>query len=172
MKWNISGQVKEGSVSVEDICQRANHSSVFLPSTFVSWQKCMDFCPKFRRARALTIHTKAEAKELANWVFLQKKTGASFWIAITDKEKEGSWIDYYTKEPANAVDAQNEILNGGTTENCGLFVSPWYGWNDWSCEINKAQPIHCACRHPQQMYLQMRGLCENSNIDQYYYHRT
>ena len=66
------------------------------------------------------------------------------------------------------MEAQNEILNGGTTENCGLFVSLWYGWNDWSCEVNKAQPIHCASRHPQQMYMQMRGLCEDSNIDQYY----
>ena len=66
----------------------------------------------------------------------------------------------------------SETLNGGTTENCALLVPLWDGWNDWSCIINKAQPINCACEHHNQMYLQLRGLCPDSNIDLYYVPRN
>ena len=139
----------------------------------------MEFCPKLRRARAPAISSKAEAEALVNWTFKMTRDpvtkvdypgviSGSFWIAFTDVGKEGSWIDYYTKKEVNAMAAQSGDLNGGTTENCGLFVAEWNGWNDWSCQINKGQPISCACQHSQQMYLQMRGLCPDSNIDQYY----
>ena len=30
----------------------------------------------------------------------------------------------------------------------------------------------CACEHPEQMYLQLRGLCPDSNIDQFYVPRN
>ena len=63
-------------------------------------------------------------------------------------------------------------LNGGSIENCAIIVPFWKGWSDWSCVINVAQPIACACEHPNQMYLQLRGLCPNSNIDQFYIPRN
>ena len=59
-------------------------------------------------------------------------------------------------------------LKGGTTKNCGLAVPAWKGWNDWQCKIPKAHYIPCACEHPKQMYLQLRGLCPDSNIDRFY----
>ena len=32
--------------------------------------------------------------------------------------------------------------------------------------------ISCVCEHPEQMYLQLRGLCPDSNIDQLYIPRN
>ena len=32
----------------------------------------------------------------------------------------------------------------------------------------KAQPVNCVCEHQEQMYLQLRGLCPDSNIDLFY----
>ena len=33
-------------------------------------------------------------------------------------------------------------------------------------------PIVCACEHPNQMYLQLRGLCPDSNLDRFYVPRN
>ena len=33
-------------------------------------------------------------------------------------------------------------------------------------------PIVCACVHPSQMYLQLRGLCPDSNLDRFYVPRN
>ena len=32
--------------------------------------------------------------------------------------------------------------------------------------------MYCACEHPEQMYLQLRGLCPDTNIDQVYVPRN
>ena len=64
---------------------------------------------------------------------------------------EGVWRDYYSGDNVDLSVGVSETLNGGTTENCALLVPLWDGWNDWSCIINKAQPINCACEHHNQM---------------------
>ena len=33
-------------------------------------------------------------------------------------------------------------------------------------------PIVCACEHPNQMYLQLRGLCPDTNLDRFYVPRN
>ena len=181
MEWNISGSVEQGVVSQADLCQTDSSSMVLLTESFPFWDECMNFCPKMRRARSPMMRTNAEFEMLLKW--LDEKTlnpetkefypgvlGAAHWIAVTDLESEGTWIDYYTQEKIE--DADEAIfggeLNGGTKENCGLLVGPWRGWNDWSCEVRKDSVIACSCQHPKQMYLRMRGLCQDSFIDQYY----
>ena len=59
----------------------------------------------------------------------------------------------------------NFITDGGTKENCGLISPAWGGWIDWVCEVTKAAPIQCACEKEYPVYLKMRGLCPDSNID-------
>ena len=63
-------------------------------------------------------------------------------------------------------------IDGGTMENCGMVVPTWGGWTDWSCQIEKVVPIVCACEHPGQMYLQLRGLCPDTNLDRFYVPRN
>ena len=90
-----------------------------------------------------------------------------------DIVEEGRWKNYYTNEDIDtSFGVADGDFNGGIIENCAIIVPLWEGWNDWSCTINVAQPIGCGCEHPEQMYLQLRGLCPNSNIDQYYVPRN
>ena len=63
-------------------------------------------------------------------------------------------------------------IDGGTMENCGMVVPTWSGWTDWSCQIEKVVPLVCACEHPGQMYLQLRGLCPDTNLDRFYVPRN
>ena len=62
------------------------------------------------------------------------------------------------------------MLNGGTRENCGLMDPRWRGWRDFMC--SRDIPVTCACEHPGQMYLQLRGLCPESRLDRFYVPRN
>ena len=63
----------------------------------------------------------------------------------------------------------NEI---DTTQNCGILVPLWNSWTNWICEYFVDHLIACACEHPGQMYLQLRGLCPDSKIDRFYIPRN
>ena len=58
------------------------------------------------------------------------------------------------------------------TRNCAILVPMWNGWSTWQCKVPPANPISCACEHPGQMYLQLRGLCPDSSIDRFYVPRN
>ena len=56
--------------------------------------------------------------------------------------------------------------------NCTTNVNNIYINTSFFCLHQKVTPIDCACEHPVQMYLQLRGLCPDSNIDQVYITRN
>ena len=80
------------------------------------------------------------------------------------------WTNYYTDTDVDTSfgTISKSVANGDTSRNCGLLVPPWNGWTDWLCKITKSHLVSCACEHPGQMYLQLRGLCPDSNIDRFY----
>ena len=91
---------------------------------------------------------------------------------FSDLDVEGQFINYYTGKKVDT-----DIGFVGTklidpTINCAILVPLWSGWNTWQCKVPPAQPISCACEHPGQMYLQLRGLCPDSSIDRFYVPRN
>ena len=84
------------------------------------------------------------------------------------------WRNYYTGEELDLGFGVSGSLKGGTSENCAILVPRWNGWTDWGCLQSKvgSGKIVCACEHPEQMYLLLRGLCPDSNIDQFYVPRN
>ena len=93
-------------------------------------------------------------------------------LCSSDIEEEGKWINYYT---GNEVDTSFGVVSGSndidTTQNCAILVPPWNGWTNWVCQFQN-HLIACACEHPGQMYLQLRGLCPDSRIDRFYIPRN
>ena len=79
--------------------------------------------------------------------------------------KVGVWTDHQT---GAEVDLQHSKLEGGATQNCAVLLAQWAAWRDYVCVADKVKPVTCACEHPGQMYLQLRGLCPGSNIDRFY----
>ena len=78
---------------------------------------------------------------------------------------EGLWMNYYTEK---AVDMSIGVARGGSlsadpSQNCGLLIIPWQGWSDWQCQV-ATTPITCACEHPGQMYLQLRGCAQTPTL--------
>ena len=102
-----------------------------------------------------------------------KSISVNTFRKFSDAAEEGVFRNYYSGDIVDlGFGIANSVLDGGQTENCAILVPLWKGWNDWSCVINAAQPITCACEHPHQMYLQLRGLCPSSTIDQFYVPRN
>ena len=85
---------------------------------------------------------------------------------------ESHWINHYSgKELGTKIGWVASDSVDDPTRNCGLLVPPWNGWRDWQCTV-KSSPITCACEHPGQMYLQLRGVCPQSIIDRFYVPRN
>ena len=85
---------------------------------------------------------------------------------FSDQEKEGEWRNYYTNELVDLNLGENSYSND-TLWNCA-HVRPWalQGWREYSCFVPDF--MMCGCQHPNQMYLQLRGLCPGSHIDRFY----
>ena len=45
-------------------------------------------------------------------------------------------------------------------------------WLNWRCFAGPAEPIHCICHRREQIYLTLRGLCPDTNIDTYWVPRN
>ena len=92
---------------------------------------------------------------------------------FSDIGKENHWKNHYTGEDVDtSLGAVSGQLAGGRSKNCGQMVPDWGGWTDWFCSTYKANYLTCVCEHPQQMYLQLRGICPESNIDRLFIPRN
>ena len=75
-------------------------------------EECMLTCPKLDRARVPASNTMEELQEVLrlNEKFLNIP-GINYgfiWLAITDKEEEGVWRDYYTRQAQCQVSSPNK----------------------------------------------------------------
>ena len=120
--------------------------------------------------------------------FYKDSLASAIWLPIKSKSK-GVWQNYYSSTYLDLSFGVWGSENGGPDENCGILVALWNGWAPWACKANKVyyksvsisdpfpsspqvQTIYCACEHQEQMYLKLRGLCPDSNIDQVYVPRN
>ena len=92
-----------------------------------------------------------------------------FFHLPSDNEEEGIWRNYYTGKEINSYNYNTAKLSEGYKGNCALFVPVWKEWSDWQCVVDRqSNAMTCACENQQEMYLQLRGLCPDSNIDTFY----
>ena len=82
---------------------------------------------------------------------------------------EGEWRHHYTAEEINPYSYELAKLSEGVKGNCALLVPAWREWTDWQCMADRSTGVMtCACEKEEEMYLQLRGLCPDSNIDNFY----
>ena len=76
------------------------------------------------------------------------------------------WRDHYTGQVVpHLIDLHLGEMGGGDSQNCALYSATWPGWVEWTCEVTKEAPIMCLCEKDEPVYLTLRGLCKDSNID-------
>ena len=179
-QWNITGNIRQESVvKEEDLCLRSTSNIVLFTDFFYDWEECMLFCEKFPNTRAPSVASEKEFLDVMRAVekiIHDPQTGNlnpgavsyAYWIPITDSKIEGEWVDFYTSDSVNIMGVAAGDQNGGRVENCAIVVTVWGGWQDWECKASSASHLQCACESKDQMFLTMRGLCPDSNIDNYF----
>ena len=179
-QWNVTGNVnQESMVKEEDLCHTPPSNIVLFTDKFFEWEECMLFCEKFPNTRAPSVATEKDLLNLMKAmerIMFDPETGSryqgvisnAYWIPVTDSKIEGQWVDFYTLDPVDIKDLTAGELDGGTAQNCAILSHAWRGWQDWECKAYKATDFMCPCESHGQMFLIMRGLCPDSNIDKHF----
>ena len=165
--WNVTGNInQESMVTEEDLCYHSSSNIVLFTDTFIDWEECMFFCGKLPNTRSPSVATDNELLDLMKE--LERYEGQNYWIPVTDSRSEGQWVDFYTSYPVDIKGVAAGELSGGRAKNCGGYSKGWGGWMDWECKTARSYEMLCPCESSGQMFLTMRGLCPDSNIDKYF----
>ena len=179
-QWNVTGNVNQESiVNEEDLCYRPASNIVIFTDLFLGMEECMFFCEKLPDTRAPSVASDKEFLDVmraAEKILIDPATGNlypgalsyAYWLPVTDSKVEGEWVDFYSSDTVDITGVAAGEPNGGRMENCAIAVTAWGGWQDWACKVSRASLIQCACESNDQMFLTMRGLCPDSNIDKYF----
>ena len=142
-------------------------------------EECMFFCEKLRDTRAPSVASDKEFLDVMRAVekiLIDPATGDlypgalshAYWLPVTNNKIEGQWVDFYSSDPVDIGGVVSGELASDRPANCAIAVTVWGGWGDSTCKTSRASPIQCACESQGQMFLTMRGLCPDSNIDRYF----
>ena len=178
MEWTLVSGAEIETIDVEEPCQDIPLVDVYDtqsgPERNLNMESCMQHCEKLR-SRAPSVTTIEEWNTLKKF-FLSYRHRFTFelWVAINDNNVEGEWRDYYTDEVMNHTEAwgkPNAAPNGQTRENCASLVkgidrNPVL--DDTPCDTKH----FCMCMRKPQSYLKLRGLCNNSAIETFYWPRN
>ena len=171
-QWNVTGYInQETTIKEEALCFQPRSNLVLFTAKFVDWEDCMLFCEKFPNTRSPSVRTDKELLEMMRAVkriqnLNPREMVLPYWIAVTDSKIEGQWVDYYTSDPVDIKGVAAGKIDGGEIQNCGLILTARGGWQDWECRTRSQ--VMCLCESKGQMFLTLRGLCPDSNIDQYF----
>ena len=165
MQWELHGEAVTETVDVDQLCLGKPFLNLY-PAQFSSVESCHHFCENLGSRPPILV-------TLQQWTHVQKVLEGLFsyggrkqlkiWLSLDDKDTEGKWMDYYTRETVNfsLSWAPNEP-NGGTNENCAALSLPSLDIIDFSCR--KPYGIACMCERTTTPYLRLRGVCSSSDI--------
>ena len=79
------------------------------------------------------------------------------------------WSNYNTGLKVDIAVGKNKDNGFG---NCAIMLAFDPGWQAFSCKTTGIPDIGCGCEKQGEMYLQLLGLCPDSNIDRFYVPRN
>ena len=168
MEWDFVGQIHVGDVAKEELCDYLETQVVLLTAVFQQWENCMHTCQKMK-SRPPQVYTKGQMQTFFDLGLKIRKKPVKIWVPLHDHDQKGSFLDYYSKEPINSsAELKLSNIEENNKKNCAVYNSLLNGWVDWFCEVPVIIDICCLCQSPRIVYLKLRGLCSNSNIDPYY----
>ena len=162
MNWTLLGNISMEEVGETDMC-RDDHKFVFTED--FHWESCIYLCPKIQNGRVPSFENTTIAFKMFNWL-KTVSSAVETWSPYTDKDKEGTFVDFYTGKAMQDVLFQANQPNGGTSENCGWYDKEGKIW-DQPCKEEKFMR-HCVCRFQKQPIIRLRGLCADSFLDTKY----
>ena len=140
---------------------------------FDEWEDCMTTCPKLQGSQVPSTTSLVEMNDFFRMrnEYITDTFYASVWFPVTYKEEESQWVYYYDNK---IVDNDVlELLIGEVDNRKGnCAIAPYAGWTDFECKTDGNTPLRCLCRKEDLIYMTMRGLCPDSNIDRFWVPRN
>ena len=171
MEWTLIGGAVIETVDIKEPCKEDPLVDVFDtqngPERIQSMESCMQLCENLR-SRTPSITTIEEWEIVDKFFKAYENPVPGIWVAINDNQVEGEWRDHYTGQVMNHTEAWSSVApNGEVRENCAHLFKGKDGLpilDDGRCE----EKHYCMCERKPQVYLKLRGLCNDSAIDTFY----
>ena len=134
IKWELHGKTKVIDVEEKEVCNEKE--SFFFSFGLASWDRCKEGCTKVAlNAKMPSIQNFERNTAVSSWfkekMFMKDETGKEtpfhsfcnrFWLPITDREKEGVWVDDNSGVNTAYLNWTSGEPNEGTYANCGTLV--------------------------------------------------
>ena len=175
MEWTLTSEAEIETVDVEEPCREKPLVDVYDtesgPERIQNMESCMQLCEKLR-SRTPSITTIEEWNILKKFFLSYGNPLPKLWVGINDNQVKGEWRDYYTHQVMNHTEAWAALEpNGQRRENCAHLLKGSDGHpilQDGNCD----QKHFCMCKRQPDFYLKLRGLCNNSAIETFYWPRN
>ena len=165
MEWTLYGQTVIDTVDDGEACH-GEPSSIVYPAS-MGQSTCLQLCESLGSKVPSIVTT-------GDWANVKKylepfDDDFVIWTAIDDKEIEGQWRDYYTRQLMNHSEAWLPGgPNRGRDENCAFLNNRGKGGliqlDDDHCDLDH----WCMCENNPESFLRLRGLCKGSAIETHY----
>ena len=169
MEWILHGQARMETTEKEETCKQKPLVDLYYTPFHDGMDSCMHHCQNLD-TRVPSVATFEEWTKLQTFLkkelFDKSVNTLQIWLSIEDRDTEGTWKDFYTREVLQNYSHpwHGSKPDGGEAENCARLLNK-NSWGDRRCDYPN---FACMCSHKSSTILKLRGLCPGTAIDVHY----
>ena len=168
MKWNLKGNnVHEKIIEDAKVCSMSKTINYRLPSSSLKKEEAVDECQKYGNAQigGTESMTNISVSNMIAAYGIKFLDCECFWTPISDSEKEGTFVDEFTKEEINQINWAPAAPNGERLQNSVIIRTDKRDFEDSDNE----RPCCVSCKAQKATVFTMRGACKDSFLETEYY---
>ena len=168
--WTLHGAARWGDeVSIKDLCREFSSIQLLSTQRVTKPDYCRHLCEKMHgESRMASVETQELHEKLQirlRMLAPHRITPSVLWLPV--KRQNGLWSDIYTNNPFISTKWNKGFPNNDTRKGCVIGSSNAMG-NHFCTEEGGFGGFYCSCQFPKPPFLTLRGLCEDSYLDQTY----
>ena len=168
--WTLHGAARWGDeVSIKDLCREFSSIQLLSTQRVTKPDYCRYLCEKMHgEGRMASVETQELHEKLQGRLRMlapHYNTPSVLWLPV--KRQNGLWSDIYTKKPFISTKWNKGFPNNDTRKGCVIATSKDMA-NHFCTEEGALGGFYCSCQFPEHPFLTLRGLCEDSYLDQTY----
>ena len=168
MEWILHGHAKIETLDKEEACKGEPNVNLYY-TTFQTMDLCMRHCEKLGTKVPSITNSQdwaALQNSLKRILYDKGLNTIELWLPIEDRKTEGEWKDFYTRQPIQNFTQPwaGSGPDGGLEQNCAVLLDG-DTWGDATCSSSHRA---CMCKNKPRSYLELKGRCPGSSIDDFY----
>ena len=170
--WSLWGASRWTEVSVEDLCREFSSIQLFSTQGLTKLDDCKQLCQNMHGdARMASVETPQLFRKMqGRWRVISEKlirgVDVTVWLPVS--RERGVWLDSYTKKNISEPAWNQGYPNDDSKKTCAIYGVSGEGYINFPCTWNGLGGFYCSCDFSELPFLTLRGLCQDSNLDQTY----